>query len=249
MIRKEQDGIQWLEFELLNEKRIKHAVFLRQGGSSIDPFDSLNLGKYTGDSLVNINNNIKKIKSVLQVDHLVTLHQQHGSQVIALTADNANQEHKGDALVTATPEIGLMITHADCQAAIFYDPIQHVVANVHSGWRGSVQNIYANTIRFMQERFRTLPSNLLVCISPSLGPDDAEFLHYRHELPSHFWPFQIKPHYFNFWEISQMQLIESGVLVDHIQIAGISTFSHPEDYFSYRREKVCGRNGTVVFLI
>ena len=85
-------------------------------------------------------------------------------------------------------------------------------------------------------------------ISPSLGPQSAEFTHYRHELPESFWAFQINPNYFNFWEISRWQLETEGILPHHIQIAEIDTRSTPEDYFSYRREKISGRHGSFIEL-
>jgi YfiH family protein len=141
-----------------------------------------------------------------------------------------------------------MISHADCQAAIFYDPIQKAIANVHSGWRGNIQNIYASTILKMQQMYGSKPQNLLVCISPSLGPQSAEFTNFQNELPEAFWKFRTPPHHFDFWQISQYQLEESGVLPSHIQIAEIDTLSNPQDYFSYRHSKICGRNATVCAL-
>jgi YfiH family protein len=159
----------------------------------------------------------------------------------------AESRLKGDALITLCPGVGLMINHADCQAAIIYDPIHHAIANVHSGWRGSIQDIYAETIQMMQHIYHSKPQDLLVGISPSLGPDDAQFVKYREELPETFWEFQKTLYYFDFWAISTMQLTRCGVLPHHIEVAGISTYSHPEDYFSYRRG-AAGRHGTIVAL-
>jgi len=38
------------------------------------------------------------------------------------------------------------------------------------------------------------------------------------------------------------------VLRHHIEVAGICTFANAQDFFSYRRDRVTGRNGTVVML-
>ena len=141
-----------------------------------------------------------------------------------------------------------MVRHADCQAAIFYDPKNKAVANVHSGWRGNVKNIYRSTIQKMRRVFGSKPADLLVCISPSLGPDCAEFIHYKAEFPEDFWAFQIKPYYFNLWAIARYQLELSGILPHHIEIAEICTNTEVEDYFSYRREKVSGRHATLAML-
>lgn len=250
---KEKDGVKWLEFDLLATiPRIKHGVFLRHGGSSIDPFSSLNLGAYVGDDPLNLSANQKAVANILDIPSLVWAKQEHGKEIIKITDPqqlSQKENLQGDALITNQLNIGLMICHADCQAAIFYDPVHHVAANVHAGWRGSVLNIYAEVVAFMHTYYNSQPQDLLVCISPSLSPQDAQFVNYQTELPKSFWEFQVKPTYFDFWAISTMQLLEVGVLADHIEIAKISTYSHPEDYFSYRREHITGRHGTIISLL
>jgi len=247
MLRKKKGGVRWLEFELFADiPNLRHGVFLRQGGVSTGDYSSLNLSYDSGDNPHHVRENLRKVQKVLKVDDLVCIRQEHGKHV---TEAIGNEAFIGDAFTTETPGRALVIRHADCQAAIFYDPIHHAVANVHSGWRGSVQNIYAATIDFMRVSYGTQPENLLVGISPSLGPNHAEFVNYRQELPESFWEFQVKPNYFDFWGISTMQLRGCGVLPHHIEIAGICTYSHPEDYFSYRRDKARGRHGTIVTLL
>lgn len=174
----------------------------------------------------------------------VFCHQCHGKEVHAV--DSSTQTLlKGDALSTNQPGFGLRIAHADCQAAIFYDPIKKAIANVHCGWRGSVQNIYLETVQHMKERYGSNPKDLLVGISPSLGPQHAEFIHYETELPPHFWKHK-KGNYFDFWAISKEQLEESGV--HHIEIASLCTYKNEQDFFSYRRDKTSNRNYTFAML-
>lgn len=249
MIRKEKNGIAWLEFHLLSHiPEIRHAIFLRNGGASAPPFGTLNLSFEVGDKASAVLQNLQDATQILSMDSYVSLKQEHGKKVHRV--DCSHFERKiGDSFATDIPGIGLLITHADCQAAIFYDPVNHAIANVHSGWRGSVQNIYAETVHFMQTQYTSKPENLLVCISPSLGPNHAEFIHYRNELPESFWNYQIKENYFDFWEISKMQLKNAGVLDKHIEIASLDTYEHPDAFFSYRRDKNTGRNGTFVGLI
>lgn len=243
MIRKKKDGIEWLEFELLADfPHLIHGVFLRVGGASDFPFDSLNLGDATGDHHVHVTHNRRRICEVFCLERLIFGKQTHGDVVLEVPADDHKLRISCDGLITKVPNIGLAIQHADCQAAIFYDPIEKIIANVHCGWRGSVQNIYAKTVSQLGSR----PENLLVCISPSLGPTAAEFIHYQRELPPSFFSFQIRPTYFDFWTISRMQLQQAGVLPHHIEIANICTVSNPKEFFSYRREKKTGRNATVV---
>lgn len=249
MIRKEKDGIAWLEFELLADfNQLQHGVFLRHGGVSTGSFASLNFSSLSGDNISHVETNREKVREIFQIPVWAKCRLEHGCRVVSVNFKNADDLHLCDAAATSERGIGLVVTHADCQAAIFYDPIQHVLANVHSGWRGNVQNIYAETVDFMKRNFLCSPENLLVCISPSLGPEDAEFINYRTEFPSEFWPFEVKPNYFNLWEISRWQLQQKGILPHHIQIAEINTYSNPNDYFSYRRSPISGRHGTIAAL-
>jgi polyphenol oxidase len=250
MHRKQQDGVHWLEFELLADfPDLKHAIFLRHGGMSEENYHSLNFSSWAGDDPKKVAANIAKIKRIFKLDSLIIPSLRHGNQVVSVVKESVDQAHSCDALCTNQRDLGLLVTHADCQAAIFYDPIQKAVANVHAGWRGNVQNIYAETVKFMQQRYKSQPADLLVGISPSLGPKAAQFIHYRTELPETFWVFEEQKNYFNLWEISKMQLLESGILPQHIEIAEMCTYSTPEDFFSYRREKQSGRHGTLAFLV
>lgn len=248
MIRKEIDGIHFLEFELFAQfPKLQAVVLLRHGGKSLNEFHSLNLSYTVGDDPQIVKLNEDKLLSMLKLKNIQRGVLSHGKTIVEAGDQKNIQTY--DGVATSQLNLGLLITHADCQAACFYDPINHAVANVHAGWRGSVQNIYAETVHFMMKNYGSKPSDLYVGIAPSLGPLDAEFIHYKKELPENFWQFQVKERHFDFWQISRMQLVECGIPDEQIQIASISTFSNPQDYFSYRLHKVTGRNATVVALL
>ncbi len=255
MIRKKQGNIEWLEFELLaNEPGIIHGVFLRHGGVSEESFTSLNVLEWGSDHTENVQKNRALIVETLKLEKLIAGHQKHGANVVHVT-EQTEPYLQCDGLMTTQKNWGLMAMHADCQGTILYDPIHKAIATVHAGWRGQVQNIYREVICKMAHTFGTKPENLLVCISPSLGPQNSEFKHYRDELPEEFWSFQIKPTYFDLWAIAEHQLKGCGVLPHHLEIARIDTYANPSDFFSYRREKAAGRtekitgsHGTVVAL-
>jgi polyphenol oxidase len=254
MQRFEKNGIEWLEFDLLSDiPRLKHAVFLRHGGVSQGAFKSLNVSFDVEDDPTYVKENLQRIENIFWEkgsSHKMTWAKQcHEATITEVNLESPQEIEACDALMSSTPRCSLLIKHADCQAAIFYDPHHHVVANVHAGWRGNVIHIYEKTIQKMQGRYGSKPSELLVCISPSLGPDEAEFIHYKYEFPEEFWQFQVKPNYFDLWAISEMQLQQAGILPHHIEIAKLSTYSNAYDFFSYRRDKRTGRHGTVVALL
>jgi len=235
-----------------------HAMFSRLGGISASPFTGLNLSFSVGDNPAAVSQNREKVKRQLNVQYLASAVQVHGDEVTTAEGLTSDQEYKGsDALITGQKGVGLLIQQADCQAALLHDPQRKVIGAVHSGWKGSVANIIAKTIRAMQEHFGTSPEALRAVISPSLGPCCAEFIHYEKELPLPFHRWQEKENYFDFWAISRWQLREAGLRNENIEAIGICTMCN-KDFFSYRRASntadlqgepaVTGRNGSVIAL-
>lgn len=251
MLRKQHGAIEWLEFDQFQDfKRLSHRLYLRHGGVSVGNYGTLNFSFKGGDNDTHVEQNYNLIKELSpKSNKIVRAAQCHSARLAKVTDSSPEVEFSCDGLYTLAQQAMLMILHADCQAAIFYDPIRHVLANIHCGWRGNVQNIYREAIFALKRDFGTKPEDLLVSISPSLGPEQAEFTNYRTELPEEFWQFQVKPYYFDLWAISRWQLEKEGILPHHIEIAQICTKSNPSDYFSYRNVKQSGRHATCAMLL
>lgn len=244
MIERYAEGISWLEFELLADCGLVHGCFNRHGGVSTGSFESLNLGWMCPDDPKKVAENRKKVMNVLHLQHMVFVHGEHGDKTISVDALTDKQMPKADGLATSVKGQGLCVTQADCQGCILYDPLKRALANVHCGWRGNVQNIYGKAVEHLQRRYGCNPENILACISPSLGPESAEFVNCRDEFSPAFFDFQGKPNFFDLWAVGQWQLLNAGILPHHIQIAAVDTYVD-DDYFSYRRNKDCGRQVTV----
>ena len=58
-----------------------------------------------------------------------------------------------DGATTNQKEKALMLTYADCTPLLFYDPVKNVIANTHSGWKGTVQYIGSKTVEKMVEQY------------------------------------------------------------------------------------------------
>ena len=247
MLRKKRGSLEWLEFELFEQfPEVRHAVFLRHGGVSEGPYRSLNVGGGTNDEESKIKLNRDKIKKHLGCEKLVSSRQVHGIQI--KRAPLAPENEECDGLITQEKGVGLLIKHADCQAILLYDPIEKVLGCIHAGWRGNVQNIYREAMKSMRQ-LGCKPQNVFVGISPSLGPCCAEFIHFEKEIPPQFWPFQVRPLYFDLWEMARSQLLDEGILAHHLEIAPICTCCNSADFYSYRRDKTTGRHATVGCLI
>lgn len=246
MRRKKRGSLEWLEFELLEEfKEVKHGVFLRHGGISEGPFATLNTVAAHGDDPAHVRLNCDKIKKHLGCDALISGKQVHGNTVAVVQGPGS---FECDGYVTKEKGVGLAIMHADCQVAVLYDPIHHKAGCIHAGWRGNVLNIYEKAVQKMCQEFGSKPADILVGISPSLGPCCAEFVNYKTEFPEPFWQYQVRPHYFDLWEIARQQFTAAGILPHHVEIASLCTYCNPADFYSYRRDKPAGRHATVVVL-
>jgi YfiH family protein len=235
--------------------QLLHGVFDRRGGVSLAPYATLNASWTIGDRESAVRQNLERIKRALGVAELVAAPQVHGDTIMVIDNETLppSDPHlpvritpDADALVTRLDGIGLMIKVADCQALFLVDPVRRVVANVHCGWRGSVQGILGKVVRLLQKRFQSRPEDLLAALSPSLGPCCAEFRNYPQELPEAFLPFKLGTNHFDFWAITRRQLEDVGLLPEHIEISGQCTVCGTDRFFSYRAEKVTGRMAAVV---
>ena len=75
---------------------------------------------------------------------------------------------KTDGLITNKKDIALATTNADCILLLFFDPVNKVIANVHSGWKGTLQRISVKTVQKMIKEFNCKPENIICCIYPSI---------------------------------------------------------------------------------
>lgn len=243
----EKENLQWLEFDLLAEHtHITGVTFLRHGGVSKGHFSTLNLSDYVGDDPTLVKINKETVRKAIDVPLIIYPKQVHGVNVALITNSNKDKHYEVDALITKEKKIGLAVLHADCQGAIFYDLENNAVGVAHAGYKGLCQNIYATVLQAMKGAFGTRASHTVVCISPSLGPDHAEYKNYKTEFPKELWGFQEKENHFNFWDIAKMQLMDAGVLDKHIEIVETCTYCNEKDYFSHRKSKDTGRCATVV---
>ena len=75
-----------------------------------------------------------------------------------------------DALVTADPGTVLAVLAADCVPVVLYDPVAHVLACAHAGWRGTVARVAASAVAAMRS-LGTRPADVIAGIGPAIAPD------------------------------------------------------------------------------
>ena len=232
-----------------------HGVFTRYGGVSLPPYESLNVSWSSGDSPGAVLENLTRIKNATGLERLVSSRQFHGDAVNFIDQESVQELEArppaliappGDALATNLAGLGLVIKIADCQSIFLVDPQSRIVANIHSGWRGSVQNIVGKTVRYLKDLVGLNPAETLAAVSPSLGPCCAEFVNYRREIPEEFWSFQVRSQYFDFWAITRDQLRAAGIGDGNIEFAAKCTVCGKAEFFSYRAQGPTGRMASVI---
>ncbi|MCJ7774614.1 MAG: peptidoglycan editing factor PgeF [Desulfobacterales bacterium] len=257
MLLNKENGMVFYTFpNLVDMPGMVHGIFTRNGGNSIGPFRSLNVSFGVGDDTENVLENRYVISKLFNGNGIVFARQDHGTDVIvfkegedSVSGENTKNPLVGDALISNKNQILLMIQVADCQPVMVYDPKQQDVANIHSGWRGSVKNIIGHTIRVMEDKFNCKSKDLIAGIGPSLGPCCAEFVNYQEEIPEQYWKYGVGENHFDLWELSKDQLCNTGVLPENICQSNICTKCHTEQFFSYRGEGTTGRFAAVIGLV
>ncbi len=248
------------EFDhLKNHNNIIHGIFTKSGGTSRGQFDSLNIGINSGDKKSAIAANRKLILKKMGMKPLIFLNQVHGTKIkILKKAENdlfenfqsGKEVYTADGIITDIKDIYLVIQIADCQAVVLYDHERRVVANIHSGWKGSVKNIIGKCVAKMISEFGCNSDNIIAGISPSLGPCCSEFVNYKYEIPESLWKYKIEDKdYFDFWEMSCDQLMDKGIKRANIENMEICTRCNMDKFYSYRGEKTTGRFGCVISMI
>ena len=177
-------------------------------------------------------------------DHLVSVHQVHSPDALHVTAPLAIRP-QADAMVTATPGLGLAILTADCQPVLFADARAGVIGAAHAGWRGAKEGVLESTVRAMEALGATRASIAAVigpCISQAayeVGPEFFEgFTDDDPETRRFFAQGNGDRMLFDLPGYGLWRLRSAGV--GHAEWTRHCTFSDPARFFSYRRTTHAG---------
>lgn len=244
------NGLRFYQFDIFSDSII-NAVFTRHGGVSPEPWSSLNLSLSVGDDEKNITaNRIRAFESVRRNPaSLHDVHLVHGVDIVFADSprDLTIPIQKADILFTQNPEVSLFMRYADCVPLLFHDPKQNVIGLAHAGWMGTVKGVAEVSIKTMVEKYNCKPENIVAGIGPSISVDHYEIgddvatqfrEKYKQESEKVLQTRDNKL-YLDLWSANAIQLRNVGV--EQIQISGLCTACHLEDWFSHRAEK--GKTG------
>lgn len=244
-----------LAYEALNSyANVSHFVTTRQGGCSEGAFGSFNCSPYSGDKYNAVRQNQTALLDGMKhkPKELIIPRQSH--ELTSLVIDDSYFNHSldmrwrllncVDALITDTPGYCICVSTADCVPVLLYDTANRVVAAVHAGWRGTVGHIVNRTLTHMNKCFGTQGKEVIACMGPSISLQSFEVGEEVYEAFQEdgydmsrisTWNETTRKHHLDLWEANRMQLLDNGVAESNIEVSGICTYIHHQEFFSARR--------------
>ncbi|MBH3346032.1 peptidoglycan editing factor PgeF [Pseudomonas parafulva] len=225
---------------------VRACVTTRQGGVSLPPFDTFNLGDHVGDDPAAVAQNRLRLSGEFDIQP-AWLKQVHG---LAVVDADPSRVVEADASWTDRPGIACTVMTADCLPVLFCDQAGTQVAAAHAGWRGLAGGVLEATL----DRLDVPPAQVLVWLGPAIGPQAFEvglevrdaFTAVHPEAARAFVdgerPGKLMA---DIYTLARIRLAARGVTA--VYGGGLCTVSD-ERFFSYRRTPQGGRFASLVWL-
>lgn len=214
----------------------------------------MDIGQNTNKDVASINNYYQEIYDFLEV---YPKERYFGYQIHSANIEKISDISQGsvydtgkvffdtDGLVTDLENIALISKFADCTPIILFDPVKRVQANIHSGWKGTLQRIGANGINKMLEEYESNPKDIIAVLGPNIGRDDFEVESdvmnlFKEEFDFHKDIIRQKNDIKFLIDIQTTNkniLFSSGIKEENLTIIDLSTFANEDLFHSYRRDK------------
>jgi YfiH family protein len=227
---------------------------LRARGTSLSPYDHFNLATHVGDNPAQVATNRLLLRKQLDLTlEPVWLDQVHGTEVVY--GPNKPSLSSADGTYTDIVNQPCAILTADCMPVLLCNLQGTQVAAVHAGWRGLCGGIISKAL----EQFAP-GDNLMAYMGPAIS---AKHFEVGTEVRSAFLSktvtnnqkYSVKKafvetsqgHYLaDLYALARAELTQRGVA----QVYGgeFCSYSQSDLFYSYRREKVCGRNASLIWL-
>lgn len=222
----------------------------RHGGVSAGPYASLNLATHVGDDAACVAENRRRLATLLALPAEPRwLEQVHGCTVVDAAHDQAAASPCADASFSTKPGVVCAVLTADCLPIALCDRAGRQVAIAHAGWRGLASGVVEHTVSALSAP----PPQLLAWLGPAIGPaafevgdevrrvfvvaDDAATLAFRPSRAGHWLA--------DLYILARQRLTRLGV--KDVYGGGWCTLSSPQHFFSYRRDRCCGRMATLAW--
>ncbi|MBO6047484.1 MAG: peptidoglycan editing factor PgeF [Erysipelotrichaceae bacterium] len=204
----------------------------------------------------------KKLGTTL--DHMVAQNQIHSVNFKEVTEndggkgiyDNDDRIPECDAMYTRASNLALWVFHADCCPVLLYDPSQHLIAAIHSGWGGTVKGITTKLLAHLIKNEGCDPHQMYAYIGPTIEKRNFEAMDDIIDqvkcLPfdtSKYYEKTDATHYhLDHKGLILRQLMNAGLKRENIEVSPYCTMEHDDLFFSYRKTKTQNRNISLIRL-
>jgi polyphenol oxidase len=219
------------------------AFTTRVGGVSEGPYESLNLGRKSGDEVDRVDENRRRACAAIGADlEKLALNYQVHSDVVLRAVAGRRGEH-ADGLWTDEPGLPVLAMSADClPLALVRTEGAPAVAVLHAGWKGLLAGIVAAGARALGG------DTLSAAIGPGIGPCCYEV---GEEVAA---PFRqrfgddvLQGRNLDLWTSAERALRRAGV--ESVHRFDRCTACEPETFFSHRRDRGhTGRQGVIAYV-
>lgn len=183
-----------------------------------------------------------------------------GKDFLRLGDEEKAQHLEGvDAVMTDVRQLCIGVSTADCIPILLYDEDHQAVCAIHAGWRGTVARIAMKAIETMSRAYGTDAAHLKAIVGPGISLDSFEVgdevyeqfaaAGFTMEKIARRYPALAANHqpaalnsghaaqkwHIDLWACNRLQLEEAGISSENIQVAGICTYQHSDEFFSARR--------------
>lgn len=221
---------------------VRHGFFTRQGGVSSGLYAGLNVGIGSADERGSVAENRARIARWMGVgpDRLLSPHQIHSAEAIAVDAPFVGARPKADGIVTDRPGVAVAVVTADCGPILFAEPDARVIGAAHAGWQGALGGILEATVEAMEglgarrERIKATLGPSITQANYEVGPEFvARFAAADSRNARYFAPAARAGHaMFDLNAYTVDRLAALGVTAGSL---GRCTYAEEDLFFSYRR--------------
>jgi len=187
-------------------------------------------------------------------EDLLYMKQIHSDHIhIRKSTDTFYTPVEADALITNQKNKPIMVMSADCTAVLLYAPEHEVIAVAHVGRQGAMKGILTKLIHCFQDQFCVQPREIYAATMPNICTNCYEInatiaqdvITRNLEYSLHYLDGKI---YLDIRSIIQTQLLDAGVLPQHIESTTLCNCCQSDQFYSYRKDANCGRFGAILML-
>jgi YfiH family protein len=253
-------GLSFLTFPFMEKYGLFCYFTSRYKGYSAKPYRSLNLAYHVGDDKNAVKKNRQLVLEKLlkkNNGYLYSACQVHENNILhikeGMDHTDGSIDIEADALMTGHNNTPVMVMGADCTLIILADIRNRAVCTVHAGWKGTLNGILTVALEVFSGKFGSGTGEIMVFIGPcirqccyEIGTSLAESFTEKFGRGNYLSSKKRKA-YLDLAGLNRRQALDSGIAPGNIIDTGICTACNNK-YYSYRKEKITGRQAAVAMV-